>query len=122
MNQYFIDGTKSVAVHVKLDATRGAHLFDGMYVSGQIATGTQQCVALPSKAIVNTDGKQYIFALNGTPGKGQYSFSRHEVTTGVTDNGYTEVQLCKHIKQGQKIVTANAFYLASLTGDHGEED
>lgn len=122
MNQYFNDGTKSVAVHVKLDATRGAHLFDGMYVSGQIATGTQQCVALPSKAIVNTDGKQYIFALNGTPGKGQYSFSRHEVTTGVTDNGYTEVQLCKHIKQGQKIVTANAFYLASLTGDHGEED
>lgn len=122
MNQYFNDGTKSVAVHVKLDATRGAQLFDGMYVSGQIATGAQQCVALPSKAIVTTDGKQYIFALNGAPSKGQYSFSRHEVTTGVTDNGYTEVQLCKHIRQGQKIVTANAFYLASLTGDHGEED
>ncbi len=122
MNQYFNDVTKSVAVHVKLDATRGAQLFDGMYVSGQIATGAQQCVALPSKAIVTTDGKQYIFALNGAPSKGQYSFSRHEVTTGVTDNGYTEVQLCKHIRQGQKIVTANAFYLASLTGDHGEED
>lgn len=122
MNQYFNEGTKSVAVHVKLDATRGAHLFDGMYVNGQIATGAQQCVALPSKAIVSTDGKQYIFALNGAPSKGQYSFSRHEVTTGVTDKGYTEVQLCKHIKQGQKIVTANAFYLASLTGDHGEED
>lgn len=122
MNQYFNDGTKSVAVHVKLDATRGAHLFDGMYVSGQIATGAQRCVTLPSKAIVSTDGKQYIFALNSAPRKGQYSFSRHEVTTGVTDNGYTEVQFCKHIKQGQKIVTANAFYLASLTGDHGEED
>ena len=122
MNQYFNDGTKSVAVHVKLDDTRGAHLFDGMYVSGQIATGAQRCVTLPSKAIVSTDGKQYIFALNSAPRKGQYSFSRHEVTTGVTDNGYTEVQFCKHIKQGQKIVTANAFYLASLTGDHGEED
>ena len=122
MNQYFNDGTKSVAVHVKLDATRGTHLFDGMYVSGQIATGAQRCVTLPSKAIVSTDGKQYIFALNRAPRKGQYSFSRHEVTTGVTDDGYTEVQLCKHIKQGQKVVTANAFYLASLTGDHGEED
>lgn len=122
LNQYFNDGSKSVAVHVKLDATRGARLFDGMYVTGQIATGSQQCLALPSKAIVTTDGKQYVFALNGAPRKGSYSFSRHEVTTGVTDDGYTEVQLCKHIKQGQKIVIGNAFYLASLTGDHGEED
>ncbi len=121
-NQYFNDGSKSVAVHVKLDAAKGTRLFDGMYVSGQIATGSQQCLALPSKAIVTTDGKQYVFALNGSPRKGQYSCSRHEVTTGVTGEGYTEVQLCKHIKKGQKIVTDNAFYLASLTGDHGEED
>ena len=122
MNEYFNKGTKSVAVHVKLDATRNAKLFDGMYVSGQIATGSQLCTTLPDKAIVSTDGKQYIFALNGTPKGGKYNFSRHEVTTGVSNNGYTEVSLCKHIQKGQKIVTENAFYLASLTGDHGEED
>ena len=121
MNQYFNDGSKSVAVHVKLSRAQDVKLFDGMYVSGKIATGSQDCQAVPSKAIVSTDGKQYIFALNGTPSKGQYSFSRHEVTTGVSDGKYTEVQLCKHIKRGQKIVTDNAFYLASLTGDHGEE-
>lgn len=39
MNQYFNEGTKSVAVHVKLDVTHGAKLFDGMYVSGQIQIG-----------------------------------------------------------------------------------
>lgn len=122
MNEYFNKGTKSVAVHVKLDATRGSKLFDGMYVTGQIATGRQLCVTLPSKAIVSTDGKEYIFALNKSPKGGQYSFSRHEVTTGVSNDGYTEVSLCKHIQKGQKIVTDNAFYLASLTGDHGEED
>ncbi len=131
MNQYFNDGSKSVAVHVKLDASSFSasgvhgkpHLFDGMFVSGQIATGSQQCIALPSKAIVSTDGKQYVFALNGTPKKGQYSFSRHEVITGATDGEYTEVKLCKHLKaEGKKIVTENAYYLASLTGDHGEED
>ena len=121
INQYFNDGAKSVAVHVKLDAHPGARLFDGMYVNGKIATGSQQCKAVPSKAIVTTDGKQYIFALNGTAKNGKYSFSRHEVTTGVSDGTYTEVQLCKHIQQGRKIVTDNAFYLASLTGDHGEE-
>ncbi len=121
MNEYFKDGTKSVAVHVKLDATRGAKLFDGMYVSGKIATGRQLCVALPSKAIVNADGKQYIFALNNAPKGGIYSFSRHEVTTGVSNDGFTEVSLCKHIQRGQKIVTGNAFYLASLTGEHADE-
>ncbi len=123
MNQYLNKGTKSVAVHVKLDAKRGAKLFEGMYVSGQIATGRQLCMTLPNKAIVSADGKQYVFALNQQHSKGgTYSFSRHEVTTGVSNNGYTEVALCKHLKKGQKIVTDNAFYLASLTGDHGEED
>lgn len=123
MNQYLNKGTKSIAVHVKLDAKRGAKLFEGMYVSGQIATGRQLCMTLPDKAIVSADGKQYVFALNQQHSKGgTYSFSRHEVTTGVSNNGYTEVALCKHLKKGQKIVTDNAFYLASLTGDHGEED
>lgn len=123
MNQYLNKGTKSVAVHVKLEARRGAKLYEGMYVSGQIATGRQLCMTLPDKAIVSADGKQYVFALNQQHAKGDtYSFSRHEVTTGVSNNGYTEVALCKHLKKGQKIVTDNAFYLASLTGDHGEED
>ncbi len=127
MNQYFNDGSKSVAVHVKMDdaslkTSRINHikLFDGMYVSGQIATGSQRCLALPSEAIVSTDGKQYVFALNGEPKKGEYSFSRHEVSTGVTDGGFTEVKLCDHLKAGKKIVTDNAFYLASLAGEHGE--
>lgn len=139
MNQYFNDNSKSVAVHVKLDAAsvksylhsssgnnHGGKLFAGMYVSGKIATGSQQCLALPSQAIVNTDGKQYVFALNGAPSKGNYSFSRHEVTTGSSDGKYTEVKLCDHLLKGKdgaagkKIVTENAYYLASLTGEHGE--
>ena len=139
MNQYFNDNSKSVAVHVKLDAAsvksylhsssgnnHGGKLFAGMYVSGKIATGSQQCLALPSQAIVSTDGKQYVFALNGAPSKGNYSFSRHEVTTGSSDGKYTEVKLCDHLLKGKnrtavkKIVTENAYYLASLTGEHGE--
>ena len=139
MNQYFNDNSKSVAVHVKLDAasvksylhsssgnTHGGKLFAGMYVSGKIATGSQQCLALPYEAIVSTDGKQYVFALNGAPSKGNYSFSRHEITTGASDGKYTEVKLCDHLLKSKnraavkKIVTGNAYYLASLTGEHGE--
>ncbi len=125
MNQYFTDGTKSVAVHVRLNnsktKTQNAKLFDGQYVNGQIAIGRERTKTLPSKAIVRSDGKTYIFALNGKPGKRGYRFSRHEVTTGASAGGYTAVTLCKHIREGQEIVTDNAFYLASMTGDHGEE-
>ncbi len=122
INDYFTDNTKSVAVHVRLDGNAKARLFDGMFVSGRIATGRQRCKTLPSTAIVNTDGKNYIFALDKKGKDGDCVFSRHEVTTGVTDSGYTEVALCKHIQNGQQIVTENVFYLASLIGEHGEHN
>ena len=122
INQYFNDGTKAVAAHVRLDAAKHAHLFDGMYVQGAIATGRQVCPTLPTKAIVTADGKNYVFLLNGAPKGGNYSFSRHEVKTGVVQGEYTEVSPCKHMKKGTKIVIDNAFYLASLTGKHGEHN
>ena len=121
VNQYFNDAAKSVAVHVRLDASPRQSLIDGMYVSGTIATGRQKCRALPSQAIVSTEGKSYIFALNGKPRGGKYSFSRHEVTTGVTSDGFTEVDLCEHIRPDSRIVTDNVYYLASLTGEHADE-
>ena len=121
VNQYFNDAAKSVAVHVRLDASPRQGLIDGMYVSGTIATGRQKCRALPSQAIVSTEGKSYIFALNGKPRGGKYSFSRHEVTTGVTSYGFTEVDLCEHIRPDSRIVTDNVYYLASLTGEHADE-
>ena len=120
LNQYFNDGTKAVAAHVRLDRTNDARLFDGMYVEGLIATGTQQCDALPSSAIVTMDGKNYVFMLNGATKNGSYSFSRHEIETGVEHDGYTEVKPCEHMAKGKKVVVENAFYLASLTGEHGE--
>lgn len=119
-NQYFTDGTKAIAVHVRL-LSNNDKLFDGEYVNGQISVGNERSETLPSNAIIRSDGKSYIFALNGKPDKQGYRFSRHEITTGASDNGYTAVTLCKHIKKGQEIVTDNAFYLASVIGDHGED-
>lgn len=119
INSYFNSGTKTVAVHVRLDDAAGRSLVDGMYVSGQIIVGSNEAQTLPSTAIVKADGKSYIFALNGKR-SGGYSFSRHEVTTGSTMGGNTQVELCEHIRKGQEIVTGNAYYLASMTGEHGE--
>lgn len=122
VNQYFNDGTKAASAHVRITSAGGARLFDGMAVQGLIATGSLTCYALPDAAIVSTEGKKYIFMLNKEPQGGSYSFSRHEVTTGVEQDGYTEVSLCNHAKGGRKIVVDNAFYLASMTSEHGEHN
>lgn len=119
MNRYFSNGAKTVAVHVRLKEVNHPSLIEGMYVAGSILVGRNETETLPSTAIVKADGKNYIFALNGRRSDG-YSFSRHEVTTGTTMDGDTQVELCEHIKKGQKIVTGNAHYLASMTGEHGE--
>ena len=122
VNQYFNDGTKAASAHVKITRAGGERLFEGMAVQGLIATGSQTCYALPGAAIVSAEGKNYIFMLNKEPRGGRYSFSRHEVTTGVEQDGYTEVSLCKHAKGGRKIVVDKAFYLASMTSEHGEHN
>ena len=116
----FSDATKAVAAHVRIVSKGGTALFDGMPVDAAVATGSRRCSAVPSQAIVRTDGKSYLFALNAKPRGGNYSFSRHEVTEGVSDDGFTEVKLCGHIDSTRKIVTRNAFYLASMTEKHGE--
>ena len=121
INSYFNEGTKTVAAHIRLDAVPVMRLVDGMFVSGRVAIDTQRCETLPTKAIVPSEGKKYIFVLNGKS-KGSYSFSRHEVTPGIEQNGYTEVKLCEHVGKGHKVVVDNAFYLASLTGEHGEHN
>lgn len=122
LNPYFNDGTRSIAVHVRLDPGQDRRLIDGTHVTALVSTGRQRHKALPDKAIVTADGKNYIFALTQKDRNGQYIFRRHEVTTGASGDGYTAVQLCKHIREGQQIVTANAYYLASLTGEHGEHN
>lgn len=119
-NTYFNGNSKAVAVHVKLE--RGAdNLFDGQYVSGSIAVGRQRSTTLPVGAIVKSEGKSYVFALNGKPDKQGYHFSRHEVTVEQTTDDMAVVELCKHLGGDKEIVTGNAFYLASLIGEHGEE-
>ena len=53
---------------------------------------------------------------NRAPEKGKYEFSRHEVTTGVSQNGYTEVLLCEHISISAGVGFIALFGVAVLNG------
>ncbi len=123
MNQYFNDNSKSVAVHVKMDAASVIELSkssSGNHHGGKLfrwyvckrkdsywsASSVSPCHLMQ---LLSTDGKAVCLRSQWSSKKGEYSFSRHEVTTGASDGKFTEVKLCNHLKgkngAPKKIVT-----------------
>ena len=124
INESFNDGDRSVAVHVKLDS-RDKTLFGGMYVTGLISTGREKVEAVPSKAIVKDGDKSYVFVHNVNHSlaiKKTHHFSRREVRTGMSEDGYTQIAFVEPLDKELPVVTNSSYYLASAVGEHGEHN
>lgn len=124
INEAFNGPDKSVAVHVKIDKPEG-ELFSGMYVSGLISTGRERVEAVPSKAIVKDGDKTYVFVHNVNHSlaiKKTHHFARLEVKTGISEDGYTQVDFIEPMKKSLPVVTNSSYYLASSVDEHGEHD
>lgn len=124
INEAFNGPDKSVAVHVKIDKPEG-ELFSGMYVSGLISTGRERVEAVPSKAIVKDGNKTYVFVHNVNHSlaiKKTHHFARLEVKTGISEDGYTQVDFIEPMKKSLPVVTNSSYYLASSVDEHGEHD
>ena len=61
-------------------------LLPGMYMNAEIEVKSQQSNVLPSDAIVSYENKNYVFLA-----KGNKQFEMKEVTTGNSENGFTEI-------------------------------
>jgi cobalt-zinc-cadmium efflux system membrane fusion protein len=113
----FESDSKAIAVHADMNNDK-QKLIPGMYVNALIDIGTSVVDALPSKAIVNADGRQFIF-IQQIPEKqessngNEYVFNRVEVKTGVSHLGYTQVTPLEELPKNTKIVLNGAFYLQS---------
>lgn len=124
VNENFNEGDRSVAVHVKFNRP-DSELFGGMYVTGLISTGTERVEAVPSKAIVRDGNRSYVFVHNVNHSldiKKTHHFRRCEVKTGMTEDGYTQVDFVEHVNKDLPVVTDNSYYLASAVGEHGEHN
>ena len=111
-------------------------LLPGLFLKGIIETGVATTTALPDKAIVQSAGKSYIFiAADETkevkkPADGKKDetaekhvpFKRIEVTTGVSENGYTEVILPEGFDRKIKVVINGAYDLLSKMNNVEEEE
>lgn len=121
INQAFDPQTRAVSVHVRLEGHEGTLLIPGMYVSGLIDTGRLKTPAIPDEAVVSVENIPYIFLLEKSgkeDGKRMYYFKRIKVITGVSELGYTQVTPADPLPEKARVVTANAFYLASMIGEH----
>jgi cobalt-zinc-cadmium efflux system membrane fusion protein len=95
-----------------------------MYVNATIEATTSLVTALPSEAIVSFDDKDYIFIFDKAKEEKGRQFTEYrmiEVSKGVTDGGYTEINLPAGVDvKRTKVVIKGAYNLLSAKKNAGE--
>lgn len=122
--------SKTVPVHAQVVGDRTG-LIDGMNVTAVISLDNQTAAAVPTEAIVNDKGQDFIFIMQNKDDKEgdnkktveekEISFEKIPVAKGVTDLGYTQITPLKPMPPNTKIVTKNAFFILAKLNNKGEE-
>ena len=101
---------RTVRVHCHLTEEDHA-LIPGTYFNAIIETSAQQVKCLTEKAIVNFDGKEYVFKVND---EAKREYEMIEVTTGQASDGFKEVLLPKNVSPETQFVIVGAYDLLSF--------
>jgi len=97
--------TKTVNVHGHFEDAQNL-LKSGMFINAQILIGGRDEYAVPEDAIIEVEGTQFVFFAES-----DVEFIPIEVTTGITENGFTELKTIKGNKFNISIVTKGAHFL-----------
>jgi cobalt-zinc-cadmium efflux system membrane fusion protein len=119
-----ISTDRTVRVHCHLDR-EDKNLLPGMYLTAFVETKNIRLPAVPEQAIVNYEGTDYIFMVDGEAGskKDGHHYKAIAVKTGVKELGYVEVLLPQDFDiQNTKVVVKGAYDLLSkLKNSESEE-
>jgi len=128
----FNNSTKTIAVHsMVIDDKTG--LIDGMNINGLVYLNNILTTAVPVDAIVNADGKYYIFVLKQPEPHIHNEEDAHvheevdgiqlekiEVITGATELGYTAITPVTEISKNSQIVVKGAFFVNAKLTNSGD--
>ena len=132
-----ITADKTVTVHAIAQGSNG--FIPGTYLKAFIETGAVKVMTLPAAAVVDFEGKKYIFVNNDADSKGKavkpvkedaqgaensgpsYHFEMVEVSTGITDGGYLEVNVPAGRDFTGKVVLKGTYDLLSKMKNSEEE-
>lgn len=139
----FLNDSKTISVHCHIEGDKSG-LIDGMSAVGMISLSSDLTMAVPSSAIVDADGKFYVFIKTDKKIEdhkhegedahvhshdeneiahetGSINFEKVEIQKGATDLGYTAIVPVIELPQNTVIVTKGAFFVnakMSNTGGH----
>lgn len=140
----FENDSKTISVHASVTGNKTG-LIDGMNITGIVSLSNITTPAVPNEAIVNADGKYYIFMVTDKKPEKHYgeaedghqhgkketdhkeeardnvNFEKVEVVKGVSTMGYTAVTFMQDIPGHAQIVIKGAFFInarLSNTGGH----
>jgi cobalt-zinc-cadmium efflux system membrane fusion protein len=115
VGKQFEQNPKAVHVHAEIK-NKEDFLIPGMYINGKIRIGDNNSVkALPESAIIEEEGKPYIFMAEAheEDGKTEWAFKAIEVRTGITEDGWVEIKLLEPLTDDTQVAWNNAYYLIS---------
>ncbi len=128
----FENESKTISIHCDVKGNKNG-LIDGMNITAIVSLNDVTTAAVPSEAIVEADGKYFIFIVTDKKpeehheeseaanhkeqeSKGNVNFEKIEVVKGVTNIGFTAVSFVTDIAKEAKIVTKGAYFInAKLT-------
>lgn len=114
------DENKVIPVHCHLTNSQG--LLPGMFVKALLEIGAEQQNAVPTDALVQLDGADYIIAQTNQ-GKDSHTFQLIPVSKGVVQAGYTAIELPSTVNAGElTVVTKNAYTILSAIRNAEEEE
>ncbi|KQM69513.1 hemolysin D [Pedobacter sp. Leaf216] len=113
-----ISKERTVQVHCHLDK-EDTQLLPGMYLKAYVESGTNKVEALPDAAIVEFEGKKYVF-IEKSASKSAFHYQMIEVKTDVSENGFTQISFAEALTK-PKIVVKGAYDLLSKVKNEEEE-
>ncbi len=111
--------TKTVEVHAHIEGTKTG-LIEGMSVVAMVNTGKNKVMAIPNEAIVNNEGKDYIFVLQKADNK-ESVFAQVPVRKGNSEGNFTEITPLQSLAPDAKIALNKAFFILGKLTNVGEE-
>ena len=137
----FENESKTIAVHSKVRGNKSG-LINGMNITGAVSLSNSSTPAVPNEAIVEADGKFYIFVKTNKKveehtdeeskdpneknkehkNEKSINFEKIEVVKGSSDMGYTAITTVNEIDPTAQIVVKGTFFVnakLSNSGDHG---
>ncbi|SRX55049.1 efflux RND transporter periplasmic adaptor subunit [Aequorivita sp. CIP111184] len=109
-------------VHCHINKENQKGLLPGMYVKAWVESGTDKQNAIPSEAIVQYQGKDYVILQTQEMESG-YIFKLEQVKKGIVQEGYTAITFAEAATvQNFKPVVKNAYSILSALRNSEEEE